>query len=79
MTALHSMDLDRLKVMARLTQMDADEHQRHYRKQERGHPGRVRASQLQSEAAMLRREIRRRHRSAKATDCSTGAVDRNPG
>ncbi len=69
--------LDHLKLRARLAQLEADAYQQRYSHNNRGHPGRVRASQLQSEAAMLRREIRRRHRSAKATDCSKGAFDQD--
>lgn len=63
---LAEMDLDRLKVMARLTQMEADETQRRYSHNGRGHPGRVRASQLQREAALMRREIKRRRKSEEA-------------
>lgn len=62
MPPLDSMDLDRLKVMARLTQMEADATQQRYSHNQRGHPGRVRASQLQREAALMRREIKRRKR-----------------
>lgn len=62
MTKLGVIDFERLKVMAKLTQMEADETQRRYSHNRRGHPGRVRASQLQREAAMMRREIKRRRK-----------------
>lgn len=59
---LRDMDLDRLLVMARLTQLEADAAQQRYRHNARGHPGRKRAAQLQAEAAVLRREVKRRKR-----------------
>lgn len=59
---LRDMDLDRLLVMARLTQLEADATQQRYSHNHRGHPGRLRAAQLQSEAAQMRREIKRRKR-----------------
>ncbi|WDS36225.1 hypothetical protein [Pseudoxanthomonas sp.] len=62
---LESMDHDRLLMMARLTQMDADAHQQRYSHNARGHPGKKRAAQLQAEASVLRREIKRRKREGK--------------
>lgn len=57
---LESMDHDRLLMLAKLTQMEADAIQQRYHHSARGHPERRRAAELQSEAAMLRREIKKR-------------------
>jgi len=56
------MDHDRLLVMARLTQMEADAYRQRYSHNARGHPGKQRAAQLQAEASLLRKEIKRRKR-----------------
>lgn len=62
MPPLSTMDHDRLLVMARLTQMEADAYQSRHSHNARGHPGKRRAAQLQAEASVLRREIKRRKR-----------------
>lgn len=67
MPPLDCMDHDRLLMMERITQMEADAHQQRYSHNHRGHPGRLRAAQLQSEAAQMRREIKRRKREGEST------------
>jgi hypothetical protein len=62
---LESMDHDRLLVMAKLTQMEADATQQRYSHNARGHPGKKRAAQLQAEASLMRKEIKRRKREGK--------------
>lgn len=67
MSFLASMDDDRLLVLAKLTQLEADAHQQRYSHNHKGHPGRRKAAQLQAEAAVLRREIKRRKREGRST------------
>lgn len=66
MRSLECMDYDRLVMMTKLTQLDADAHQQRYSHNHKGHPGRRKAAQLQAEAAVLRREIKRRKREGRS-------------